>query len=132
MNVTDNEQPEVLRITIPLPSPKLSPNARCHYQAKARAVKKYRMDCGLATRDAMNRSRIKSFPWNTAKATPVFFHRQRRNRDQDNATASLKAAFDALADAGVIANDAGLRQMPPVLQVDSDDPRVELIVERMN
>ena len=131
MNATSSMSPEKLEVTIPLPHPLLSQNKKPNRFQKARIVAKYRSDCGLATKDAMNRSGINSFPWTRATVTPVFYHRERRNRDQDNATGSLKAAFDALADAGVIANDSGLRQMPPVFEIDANDARVVLIVAKI-
>jgi Holliday junction resolvase RusA-like endonuclease len=43
---------------------------------------------------------------------------------------SLKAAFDGLADAGLIADDSGLTHLPVIVKVDKLNPRVELhIVE---
>lgn len=122
---------EKLEVTIPLPHPLLSPNKKPNRFQKGRIVANYRLDCGLATKDAMSRSGINSFPWARATVTPVFYHRERRNRDQDNATGSLKAAFDALADAGVIVNDTGLQQMPPVFEIDGRDARVVLIVAKI-
>lgn len=123
--------PETLEITIPLPDPCLSPNGRCHHMKKARKTEKYRFDCGLAAKDAMNRSRINSFPWKEARVTTVFYHRVRRGRDRDNGTSSLKAAYDSLADAGIIVNDNGLHTEKPTFEIDRADARVMLTLERI-
>ena len=64
-----------------------------------------------------------------AKVTARFFFRTRRRRDRDNLLASLKPAFDGIADARVVANDAGMIHMPVEQYVDRTDPRVEIAVE---
>ena len=51
-----------------------------------------------------------------------------RSRDGDNALASLKAAFDGLADAGVVDNDSGITHLPVSFSIDLKRPRVELYV----
>ena len=63
--------------------------------------------------------------------TARFFFKTRRRRDRDNLLASLKAAFDGLADAGLVADDSGLIHMPVEQYIDRADPRVELVVERV-
>lgn len=118
--------PTTLTVTIPLPPNVLKPNARVHWAAKARAVKRYRIDCGWAADDAINRS-----GWQTverATVTPIFYHRINRHRDGDNALASIKAGLDGLADAGVIVDDRGFACRPVEFRVDRKDPRVELII----
>ncbi|MBE3099905.1 MAG: RusA family crossover junction endodeoxyribonuclease [Planctomycetes bacterium] len=111
-------------IVLPLPSRELSPNARPHYMAKARAVKRYRETAyllALAERPAR--------PMHAAKVTARFFFSTRRRRDRDNLLASLKPAFDSIADARVVTNDAGMIHMPVEQYVDRTDPRVEIVVE---
>jgi Holliday junction resolvase RusA-like endonuclease len=111
-------------IVLPLPPRELSPNARPHYMAKARAVKRYRETAyllALAERPAR--------PMQAARVTSHFFFRTRRRRDRDNLLASLKPAFDGIADARVVANDAGMIHMPVEQYVDRIDPRVEIAVE---
>jgi len=113
-------------IVLPLPSRELSPNARPHWAAKARAVRRYRETAylsALASRPAR--------PMRAAKVTARFFFRSRRRRDRDNLLASLKPAFDGLADARVVADDAGMVHMPVEQYVDRRNPRVELVVEAL-
>jgi Holliday junction resolvase RusA-like endonuclease len=111
-------------IVLPLPPRELSPNARPHWAVKARAVRCYREAAylsALASRPGR--------PLQAAKVTACFFFRDRRRRDRDNLLASLKPAFDGIADARVVTNDAGLIHMPVEQCVDRRDPRVEIVVE---
>jgi crossover junction endodeoxyribonuclease RusA len=111
-------------IVLPLPPRELSPNARPHWAAKARAVKHYREAAylsSLAERPCR--------PLQAARVTARFFFRTRRRRDRDNLLASLKPAFDGIADARVVANDAGMIHMPVEQYVDRRDPRIEIVVE---
>jgi Holliday junction resolvase RusA-like endonuclease len=94
-------------IVLALPFAELSPNARCHWAAKARKVKEYRQ--------------LAAWVMKLAKLTPVdgrvlidlefylcrvddgkFFYYP---KDEDNARAAMKAAQDALKDAGIVAGD---------------------------
>ena len=83
-----------MRVSLPWPSPALSPNARTHWATKAKAVAKYRAACGWAAKAAGLRP-IEA----DALAVAVTFHApDRRPRDLDNMLASFKAGADALAD----------------------------------
>jgi len=113
-----------LVVTLPLPPRVLSPNARPHWAAKARAVRQYRETaclCALVERPGR--------PMQAARVTCRFFFRDRRRRDRDNLLASLKPAFDGIADAGVVTNDSGMIHMPVEQCVDRVRPRVEIVVE---
>jgi Holliday junction resolvase RusA-like endonuclease len=111
-------------IVLPLPPRELSPNARPHWAAKARAVRRYRETAYLSSLAARP-----GRPLHAAKVTSRFFFRTRRERDRDNLLASLKPAFDGIADARVVTNDAGMIHMPVEQHVDRRDPRVEIAVE---
>ena len=111
-------------IVLPLPPRELSPNARPHYMAKARAVKCYRETAYLSSL-----AERPFRPLHAARVTARFFFRTRRRRDRDNLLASLKPAFDGIADARVVANDAGMIHMPVEQYADRTDPRVEIVVE---
>lgn len=115
----------MLTITLPLPPKELSPNARVHWRVKALKVKGYRQaameEAMVAARDARMEA---PFSWVRIKAT--FFHTQNRGRDADNALASLKSAFDGLADAGIVTNDRKITHEPVEFMVDRERPRVEL------
>ena len=113
-------------IRLSLPPRELSPNARPHWAAKARAVKLYR---AIAYLLSVAERRVR--PLRAAKVTARFFFRTQRRRDPDNLLSSLKAALDGIADAGIVANDAGMVHMPVEQCVDRADPRVEITVEEM-
>jgi len=84
----------------------------------------------MATKDAINRNRVDDLPWPRVEVRPIFYCRDSRRRDRDNLGASLKSAYDGLADAGLLTNDYYLIPMPPEVLVDRKDPRVELIINR--
>jgi Holliday junction resolvase RusA-like endonuclease len=115
-----------IRLVLPLPPPELSPNARVHHMAKARKIKAYRALALAAGIKAVLAAR-KTPNWHKATVQPTFYHARRRDRDGDNLTASLKAAFDGAADAGIIANDKGLTQLAAIQRIDRNRPRVELL-----
>lgn len=113
-------------VTLPLPPKELSPNARVHWAARATATRRYREAAYLLALPSRPRR-----PMQVARVTARFFFKTRRRRDRDNLLASLKPAFDGLADAGLVADDSGLIHMPVEQHIDRTDPRVELVVERV-
>lgn len=120
-----------ITITLPLPHKNLSPNARCHWAAKAKAAKMARYDAKRATLRAIALLDLDGLPlWKSATVQATFYKRTSHVTDSDNALASLKNAFDGLADAGLIANDRGLTHLPVKFAVDKNDPRVELTVTK--
>jgi Holliday junction resolvase RusA-like endonuclease len=121
---------ERLTLTLPLPSPVLSPNGRGHVMTKSSATKKYRKAAKLEAENALDGHTPPR--WKRAQAQAVFYFRVDRRRDRDNLAASLKAAWDGIADAGVVENDCGLTHLPPVLRVDRDAPRVEITLTPMD
>jgi crossover junction endodeoxyribonuclease RusA len=119
---------EPLRLTLPLPPRELHPNARPHWAKKARAVRDYRRLAWAYARDAVHPNPPR---WKEAETRVVFYFATHRTRDGDGAAAALKAAWDGIADAGVVENDAGLVHYPPTLRVDRDRPRVELELRKV-
>lgn len=69
-----------------------------------------------------------SLRWREAEAQATFYFKDKRNRDADNLLASLKPAFDGIADAGVVVNDCGLHHKPVKRSVDKNDPRVVIVI----
>jgi len=65
----------------------------------------------------MNAAGIKA-PFPIAELAPVFVFHVSRRRDRDNLAASLKAARDGIADAGLVANDTDIRNVDPEIVVD--------------
>jgi crossover junction endodeoxyribonuclease RusA len=117
---------DVVRLTLPLPPAGCSPNARGHWSKRARAVAEYRARSAGEARKILARHRQR---WERAVASAVFYLPDARRRDHDNLAASLKAAFDGLKDADVLADDYGLRHEPIRVEIDRTNPRVEITVE---
>jgi Holliday junction resolvase RusA-like endonuclease len=112
-----------VKIVMRLPPKVLHPNSRPHYFAKAKAARTYREIAKL------NALIVRpSTPWATATVQCTFYFATTRRRDGDNWLASMKAAFDGLADGHVVANDAGFTHLPPKMQIDRAHPRVEIEV----
>lgn len=119
----------MLTITLPLPHQHLSPNARVHHMALSRHKKKARSDAKIAAVAAMAELGWKDYPrWDSATVQCTFYFASNRGRDKDNAAASMKAAMDGIADAGVVSNDKAFTPLPPVLEIDKDDPRVVVTI----
>lgn len=116
---------DAITITLPLPPKELSPNARVHWAGKARKVKYYR---GRAWAESLAVQGRRTRKWKRATVQATFYHRDKRRRDKDNLLASLKSAFDGIADADVVENDAGLTHLPVECEVDKSNPRVVITV----
>jgi crossover junction endodeoxyribonuclease RusA len=80
---------------LPFPSPDLSPNARLHWAAKAKAVRIARKQAWALTLAAG----AKSLPWRGVHLVMTFCPPDRRHYDRDNLIARMKAAQDGIADA---------------------------------
>ena len=123
---------ETVTIILPLPPRVLSPNcppgSRGGRMAKAAASKKYRK---LAC-DAAKAEQVESGPWEKATARAAFFHKQRRRRDDVNHLAMLKAAYDGVVQAGLLADDDSehLKTLTPTFAIDRKFDRVELTFTR--
>ena len=103
-------------ISLPLPDRCLSPNARTHWATKARATKRLRSLARDAASLAIGATGD-ALPFATARVRVVYRVRDRRRRDRDNMLAALKAAFDGIADAGVVVDDAALVYLPVEVEV---------------
>jgi len=121
--------PEVLTVTVSIPSRTLSPNARCHWAVKAKANKKARIEAWAQAQIAMHEAEEKG-GWREATCQAHVYVRDNRRRDKDNALASLKATFDGLVDAGLLHDDSALTHLPLLFIVDPKNPRVELVLKR--
>lgn len=108
---------EPLRIELPFPDRRLSPNSRVGWREKAAVVGRYREECGWTAVASYNvgvsthggggtlvigNVRTLTPP---VEATVTFVVPDRRRRDLDNLLAMLKPAWDGLTDAGVLAGD---------------------------
>ena len=116
-------------VTIPIPNRVLSPNARAHWRVVAAAKKALRMETCCAARNALDA--CYGPMWKSASVAVTWYTKTRRRPDEDNARSSLKAAFDGLEDAYILANDRGLSHEPMVFEVDKANPRVVLTVREV-
>ena len=116
-------------IVLPLPHKHLSPNARPHWRAKAKATKAARWTSNLEALEAHGSCTPPK--WKSATVLIRAYFKDKRKRDKDNIQASCKAYFDGLADAGLIDNDSGLTHLPMEVYVDKANPRLELIVSKL-
>ena len=99
-----------MRIILPWPDPRLSPNARKHFRAVAPIKAKAREDAFIAT--------LAAAPYMVRQAIAAgdgrielqlwFYAPDKRHRDDDNMIASFKAARDGIAD-GLKVNDRRFR-----------------------
>lgn len=110
-------------IELSLPPACLSPNGRAHWAKKHQATKRYRELAYYVARQALGRADPPRWAEATEQAT--FYFTSNRRRDQDNLIGSLKAAFDGIADAGIVADDCGLSHLRPIIIVNpATTPRV--------
>ena len=116
-------------ITIPHPPLPCRPNSRAGWQKKARAVKSYRLLAASAAQFKLLLSGFTPPKWKRARVRIVWRCQRNIHPDPDNIVASLKAAFDGLADAGVVENDKGLWPERPEVEVGHQWPEVVLTVE---
>ena len=112
-------------VVLAIPPKALSPNARVHWAALAKAKRSYRRTAWALALEA-TACRRPQHARATVQAT--FYHRTARRRDGDNLLASLKAAFDGIAEAGIVANDSGMTHLPTIQRIDTRNPRVEITI----
>jgi len=117
-----------ITITIPIPHRALSPNARTHWATKAKKVKAAR---GVAWWYAKVDADWTPTHWTNAISTVVWYAKTATHPDPDNALAMLKPYFDGMADAGVLANDRGLKHNPIRFEKDKANPRVQITITRV-
>ena len=118
-----------ITITLGLPPKELSPNSRTCWWVKAMYTKGYREAAWATTFKAIGRA--KPPRWMRARATATFYFATNRKRDFDNADATLKACWDGIAQAGLIADDAGLEHGTTQFRIDPESPRVQLFIEEI-
>ena len=96
--------------------------------AKAATTKAYRR----AAMQAIIKERIETMPWKKVELEAIFYFKTTRERDDDNAMGSLKAACDGIVDAGLVIKDdyEHMKRMPPKFCKDSTYPRVEILIRQ--
>ncbi len=120
-----------MTVTLSLPPKALTPNARPHWAAKARAVQAYRGEAFLMARRAVagvgNGGQWWAKVGTEIMVRSTFWFRVNRRRDRDNAQASLKSALDGIAEAMGV-DDSRFIMAPATLLVDATGPRVEVVL----
>ena len=120
-----------IEITLSLPPKALSPNSRPHWAAKARATKAHRGEAFLMTRREVARLNTSDKWWSDLDddilVRSTFYHRVSRRRDRDNATASLKAAMDGIAEAMGV-DDSRFVIAPVCFEKSAGEDRVAIVL----
>jgi hypothetical protein len=115
-------QPRVYEVELDLPPRECSPNFRGHTRARAKAIARYRQDAYFLFKAAHIpplRTPVK-IQYTYYLARPATMPERYRLAglyfplDDDDAAGAMKAARDALADAGIVPNDGRwhVRQLP--------------------
>lgn len=88
-------------VTLPFPSPRLSPNARQHWRQHAEAKKQARADAHWETLRQLGFKAIRKIAASEGKIelTVRFYPPDRRKRDDDNMVAGFKSLRDGIASA---------------------------------
>lgn len=109
-------------VNLPLPARILSPNARPHYMAKAKAVKSHRRQaCAVALAANPNRPM-----WKSATLHLAFTFPTKHKRDDDNLVAMCKPYRDGLKDAGIVEDDSGITLLP--VSIGYGEPKLTMTV----
>ena len=123
----------MVTVTLPLPDRCLSPNARTHWAVKSKAAKRQHAVAYCETAEVLQWPGVSLGTMPNQRFTPDqtfgvrcrWFFRDRRRRDADNLLASMKHAFDGIAEAlGV--DDRTFVHWPAEIGYDRDRPRVEV------
>ena len=84
----------MIELTLPWPPANLSPNARVHFMALARAKKAYKTACWYTAHEQGARK----IAADRLAVSFTFYPPSRRRIDLDNCVSRMKAGIDALAD----------------------------------
>jgi len=107
------------KITLPLPSRDLSPNARGHWSVTARKKKEARRLAGVHAFAQVGIIKFKAYRLD-------FYWPNERRRDKDNAAAMCKAYLDGVADC-MNQDDSEWDFDGVRFEIDSDNPRLEIV-----
>jgi hypothetical protein len=121
---------ESLTIVLPLPPAALNQNgSHGKWYMRANALK----TCRKLARDAVEAEGIEG-TWDRVEVKAVFFHKQKRRRDDVNHNAKLKGYFDGIVDAGLVVDDDSEHwtTLPPGFEIDREQGRVEITVTRVD
>ena len=132
-------------ITIGIPPAELSANSNAHWGTIAPLKKELRRK--VVDTITLLHPELLGAMWESATIEYRFYFGMVRNRDDDNADSRMKSARDALSPttywksgkragqvcclgAGVIVDDSVLTELPTTLDIDRENPRVEIHLTR--
>lgn len=116
----------------PLPkcfSPNKRPRSRMGHILYRKAVKRYRE--GVIA--AVAACGIQTFPWQYVSVSVYVYFKYNRRRDEDNLVASLKTVYDGIVRSGAVKDDTKqyMKRKWPAMLIDKENPRVMVLVERL-
>lgn len=124
-----------IALELPLPGANCSPNSRAHWSKRHKSLQLLRESAAVMGAYELNRLNAERPMWTAATVEATFHKPGKRSQlsDADNLIASLKAAFDGLQDAGIIANDRGLTHLPPrqLIGDAASERKVVLVITRV-
>jgi len=104
----------------------LSPNCRCHWAEKAKAVKQARKTAYILCLVALvGRHKPR---WREAVEETTFIFATKHRCDADNLAASLKSYFDGFVDAGLLLDDDKLTHLPIIIRYGFPDEKPGIII----
>ena len=122
-----------LLVTLPIPSPKLSRNYTPVSKQGVGMVRNLIKRHKLLAIDAINELKIAGTPWEKVQTQETYYFKTNRRRDIRNAEALCKAYYDGFVEAGLMADDNHqiLTHAPTRIEVDKDNPRVEILLTKL-
>lgn len=120
-------------VTLPIPSPKLSRNYTPVSKQGVGMVRNLIKKHKLLAIDAIDQLKIPNTPWDKVETQETYYFKTNRRRDIRNAEALCKAYYDGFVEAGLMADDNHniLSHLPTKLDVDKDNPRVEILLTKL-
>lgn len=110
------------KITLPIPSRNLSPNARLHWSKLAKHKKTARREAALACWHQLGSIKFRAYRLD-------FYWPNKRRRDKDNAAARCKAYLDGIADC-CQQDDSEWDFYGVRFAIDAENPRLEIIIKQ--
>lgn len=124
---------ESLTIILPIPNKVLQPNCTVGSFGGRMMVNAARKKYKKLTREAIESECISTAPWEKVTVAARFYYKDSRRRDTDNAIGALKSAYDGITESGLIIDDdrKHMKREEPELLIDKKNPRVELVITRI-
>jgi hypothetical protein len=120
-------------VTLPIPSPKLSRNYTPVSKQGVGMVRNLIKKHKIMAIDAIDQLSIPNTPWEKVQTQETYYFKTNRRRDIRNAEALCKAYYDGFVEAGLMADDNHniLTHAPTRIEVDKDNPRVEILLTKL-